>query len=89
MLFTDRFVATLRKPDVRKFIWEDGEYGKGILGLRPSPSSSKAWVYVYLDPRSKKSRMATSGKYPAVTVAQSHEAYAKAVQSVEQGGDPS
>ena len=89
MRFTDRFVATLRKPDVRKFIWEDGEYGKGTLGLRLSPSGSKAWVYMYLDPRSKKSRMATSGKYPAVTVAQSHEAYAKAVQSVEQGGDPS
>lgn len=88
MKFTDRFVTTLRKPDERKVIWEDGEHGKGTLGLRLSPTGSKAWVYMYVDPRSKKARMATLGRYPSMSVAQAHEAHAKAVQAVERGEDP-
>lgn len=89
MRFTDRFVATIRKPESRKVLWEDGEYGKGSFGLRLSPSGSKTWVYMYRDPRSGKARMATLGRYPSMSVAQAHEAYAKSVLSVEQGNDPS
>lgn len=88
MRFTDRFVVTLKAPSARKIIWEDGEHGKGTLGLRISPSGSKVWIYMYHDPRDGKSRMATLGKYPGMTVAQAHEAHAKAVQSIEKGGDP-
>lgn len=89
MHFTDRFVASIRKPDSRKVVWEEGDYGKGSLGLRLSPSGSKTWVYMYRDPRSGKPRMATLGRYPSMSVAQAHEAFARSIQSVEQGNDPS
>ncbi len=88
MRFTDRFVATLKKPEERKLIWEEGEHGKGTLGLRLSPAGSKSWVYMYLDPRTHRSRMATLGRYPDMSVTQAHEAYIHAVKMVENGQDP-
>jgi hypothetical protein len=88
MRFTDRFVATLKKPEERKIFWEDGDHGKGTLGLRLSPSGTKSWIYMYMDPRTHRSRMATLGRYPEMSVTAAHEAHINSVKMVEQGLDP-
>lgn len=88
MKFTDRFVATIPKPETRKVLWEDADYGKGSLGLRISPNGAKTWVYMYQDPRTQKRRMATLGRYPQMGVRDANEAYTKAIDILEAGENP-
>lgn len=86
MKFTARSVDNLKPQSKRFVLYEDSAYGNGSLGLRVTPNGTKTWIHLYkLD---RKRRMTTLGRYPAMTLAQAHEAFAAAARQVAEGGDP-
>lgn len=81
MKFTDRFVSNLKPQADRYEMWD----GSG-LGVRVSTKGRKSWVMVYRFQR--KPRYSTLGVYPAMSVAEAHEAHRKALAELEKGIDP-
>ena len=86
MRFTARYVENLKPKDKRFVVYEDSAHGNGSLGMRVTPNGTKSWVHLYL--ADGKRRMVTLGRYPAMTVAEAHEAFAQAARRVAEGGDP-
>lgn len=86
MRFTARHIENL-KPAAKRYVeYEDNARGRGSLGIRVNPSGTKSWIHMYyLD---GKVRMATLGRYPRMSVAEAHEAFAVAARVVAEGGDP-
>ncbi|MDQ2696164.1 MAG: tyrosine-type recombinase/integrase [Pseudomonadota bacterium] len=81
MKFTDRQIKNL-KPRAHRFeVWE----GNG-LGVRVTPKGTKTWVFLYRF--GDRARRMTLGEYPAMTVAQAHEAHGRALAELERGNDP-
>lgn len=86
MRFTDFSIRNLRSEAGRKLVLEDNTYGHGSLGVRVSPNGSKTWVHVYkIDGRQ---RMVTLGRYPAMSLAQAHEAFGDASMKLAADTDP-
>lgn len=88
MIFTDRFVDTMRATGEKKLFWEDSGRGGGSLGLRLSSTGKKTWIYNYLDPRSGRRKMVSLGTYPEMGVKAAREEYEKAVGLLVRGEDP-
>lgn len=86
MKFTDLKVRNLKPKDKRYLMFEANAYGQGTLGLRVTPSGTKSWVHFYKVNGRK--RMTTLGRYPRMSVAEAHEAFAAAARAVTEGGDP-
>ncbi len=86
MKFTDLKVRNL-KPKAKRYVeFEDNAHGQGTLGVRVTPSGTKSFIHFYkIDGRK---RMTTLGRYPRMTVAEAHEAFAVAARAVTEGGDP-
>ncbi len=83
MKFTDKAIQAY-KPKAQQYeVWEGSRVG---FGLRVSPGGRKSWVYVYRF--QGKARRLTLGAYPSMSLAQAHEAHAKARQTLEKGSDP-
>ena len=86
MQFNDKYIANLKPKDKRYNVKEDSGRGNGKLTIRVSPNGNKSWLYLYnFDGRD---RWMTLGSYPAMTVAQAHEAVGKAKRARELGIDP-
>ena len=96
--FTDKFVRSLSKKDVRYEVREQkGEPGSGTLAIRVSPTGSKTWIFSY---RTDRPRRMTLGKFPTsdkdgdgggrtyLTVADANLAVAEARKKLQRGEDP-
>ncbi len=83
MKFTDRSIQAIKPRSSRFEVWETGYSG---FGLRVSPAGRKAWIYLYRF--DGKSRRATLGQYPAMTLAEAHAAHAEAAKILDKGFDP-
>ncbi|MFZ5447055.1 MAG: tyrosine-type recombinase/integrase [Thermodesulfobacteriota bacterium] len=79
--FTDKKIQNLKPKAQRYEEWE----GNGF-GVRVSPKGIKSFVFIYRF--EGKPRRLTLGNYPTMTLADAHEAHAKAVKKLEKGIDP-
>lgn len=86
MKFTDRYIESLKPQSARYTIREDNAHGNGTLALRVSPNGAKSWSYIYR--QDGRGRRMTLGRYPAMSVAQAHEAAGEAMAARERGLDP-
>ncbi len=85
-LFTDKLLANLRPREKRYVVWEENHRRLGTLGVRVAPSGRRTWIFMYRF--SGRSRMATLGLYPRMTVAAVHAAVAALMEALERGQDP-
>ena len=75
------------KPEAERFwIWEANAHGSGTLGVRVAPTGKLSWGYQYRHDGTSKTM--TLGRYPEMTVAEAHAAYANAAALKESGVDP-
>ena len=81
MKFTDKKIQNLKPKAQRYEEWE----GNGF-GVRITPKGIKSFVFVYRF--EGKPRRLTLGNYPTMSLADAHEAHAKAVKKLAQGIDP-
>lgn len=86
-LFTDKLLANLKPREKRYVVWEENHRRLGTLGVRVSTSGRRTWIFMYRF--SSRSRMATLGLYPQMTVAAAHAAAATLMEALEHGQDPS
>lgn len=84
--FTTKYVQNVAAEAERYWIWETNSHGSGTLGLRVAPTGKLSWGYQYRHGGTSKTM--TLGRYPEMTVAAAHLAYANAVTQKEAGVDP-
>jgi len=84
--FTDRYIRGLKPREKRYMVKEDNAHGQGTLRMRVSPTGTKTWLYTYK--HAGRTRFMTLGQYPAMTVAEAHEAFGKATADRSRGFDP-
>ena len=83
MKFTTRSIESLKGKDKRYEVIETGRHG---FAVRVSPKGTKSWIYCYrFEGRFRKM---TLGRYPKMSLADAHEAHAKAEKQKDHGIDP-
>ena len=86
MRFTHRYIESLQPKAKRYVEYEENARGNGSLGVRVSTKGTKSWVHMYYV--DGKVRMSTLGRFPRMSVAEAHKAFADAALAVAEGGDP-
>ena len=84
---TDARVRALVRKASRYEVWDGTRPG---FGVRVGVSGKKSWVSFYWTKEgvSRKQRRVTLGQYPAMGLAEAHEAHARIRRLVDEGEDP-
>ena len=83
--FTARTIENLKPGSTRQIFYENSGHGNGSLGIRVS-QAGKSWIYTYSF--GGRVRHLTLGRYPAMSLAEAHEAQSKAAVECTKGFDP-
>ena len=82
MKLTDSKIKSIKKPEKRQYIWEDGSG----FGIRVEPTGTKSFVLWYRF--NGKSEGVTLGKYPKIGLAEARAKAAKIREKIARGIDP-
>lgn len=86
-VFTDKLLTNIKPSQKRYILWEDNRRRLGTLGVRVTPSGRRTWIFMYRF--NGRSRMATLGCYPKMSVAMAHAAAGALMEALDRGYDPS
>ena len=85
--FTDARLKSLKPPDKRTILYEDG--GRGF-GIRIEPSGRKSFFleYRFGEGKERRNRVLTIGQYPRVSLTKARSVAGQSLDQIEQGIDP-